>query len=243
MNTAPEHSAAGRPARAAVGPGGSAHSRFRTRALLACVVVAGPLWVSVSLVQAATREGFDLTRHPMSALGNGDLGWLQTTNFVCAGLLTLAGSVGLRRVLRGGFGGTWVPLTVALNGLGMVCAGVFVMDPADGFPVGTAEGTPESLTASSLGHMAAGTVALIALIVACYALGRRYGRAGDRTRAAVSFAAGTALLLGNGWAVTGGPAGSLTLAVGAIAAMLWISAVSAGFLRDAWTVGPAPDTL
>ena len=34
----------------------------------------------VSLTQAATRAGFDLTRHPLSALSNGDLGWLQITN-------------------------------------------------------------------------------------------------------------------------------------------------------------------
>ena len=224
MAIAPEHTD--------TNPGSGSRTRFRTRALLTCAAVSGPLWASVSLVQAASREGFDLTRHPLSALSNGDLGWLQITNFVVVGLLTLAGAVGLRRVMRGGFGGTWVPRTVALNGLGMVLAGVFVMGPADGFPLGTPEGMPETLTAASIGHMAAGTIAFTALIVACYALGRRYRRAGDRVRSAVSFTAGTALLLGNGWAMTGGPAGSLTLAVGAISAMLWVSAVAAGFLRD-----------
>lgn len=223
MTTAPKHTA---PKHTGATPGSG------TRALLACAAVSGPLWASVSLAQAATREGFDLTRHPLSALSNGELGWLQITNFVFAGLLTLAGSVGLRRVMLEGFGGTWVPRAVALNGLGMVGAGVFVMGPADGFPVGTPEGVPETITASSIGHMAAGTLAFTALIVACYALGRRYNRAGDRARAAVSFAAGSALLLGNGWAMTGGPAGSLTLAVGAVGAMLWISAVCAGYLRN-----------
>jgi hypothetical protein len=34
-----------------------------TRSLLTCAAVAAPLWVVVSLAQAATREGFDLTRH------------------------------------------------------------------------------------------------------------------------------------------------------------------------------------
>lgn len=43
--------------------------------------------------------------------------------------------------------------------------------------------------------------------------------------------AGTALLLGNGWVMTGGTAGSLTLAVGAHTAMLWVSSVSARLLR------------
>ena len=34
-------------------------------------VVAGPLWVTVSVAQAATRDGFDITRHPLSLLSTG----------------------------------------------------------------------------------------------------------------------------------------------------------------------------
>jgi hypothetical protein len=62
-----------------------------TRWLLAGGALAAPLWVGASLAQVATREGFDLTRHPLSALSNGELGWLQITNFVVAGVLLLAG--------------------------------------------------------------------------------------------------------------------------------------------------------
>jgi hypothetical protein len=39
-----------------------------TRALLACGVVAGPLFVAVALLQVLTRQGFDLTRHRISLL-------------------------------------------------------------------------------------------------------------------------------------------------------------------------------
>jgi hypothetical protein len=53
--------------------------------LLTCAVAAAPLWAVVSLAQAATREGFDLTHHPLSALSNGSLGWLQISNFLVAG--------------------------------------------------------------------------------------------------------------------------------------------------------------
>src|SRR5437763_376443 len=75
----------------------SATSRtVSTRVLLGCAAVAAPLWATVSLLQAATREGFDLTRHPLSALSNGSLGWLQITNFLVAGLLTIIGAAGLR---------------------------------------------------------------------------------------------------------------------------------------------------
>jgi hypothetical protein len=203
-----------------------------TRSLLTCAAVAAPLWAVVSLAQAATREGFDLTRHPLSALSNGSLGWLQITNFLIAGVLTIAGAAGLRRALHGAPGGTWAPRLVLVYGIGMIAAGIFVMDPADGFPAGTPYGMPETLTWHSYGHMAAGSVAFTALIAACYVLGRHFSRAGNRGHAIASRVAGTALLIGDGWAMSGGKAGSLTLAIGAITAMLWISTVAAHHRRS-----------
>jgi hypothetical protein len=202
-----------------------------TRALLSCAIVAGPLWAVVSLAQAITRAGFDLTRHPLSALSNGSLGWLQIVNFLVAGVLTVAGAVGLRQAMHGAPAARWAPRLVGANGIGMFAAGVFVMDPADGFPAGTPAGMPESLTWHSYGHMAAGSVAFVALIAACYVLGRHFSRAGNRCHAVASRIAATALLVGNGWAMSGGRAGSLTLAIGAITAMLWISAVAARYHR------------
>ncbi|WP_066373283.1 DUF998 domain-containing protein [Herbidospora mongoliensis] len=197
-----------------------------TRTLLVCAAVVGPLWSAVSLTQAATREGFDLTRHPLSLLSTGSLGWLQIGNFVVAGLLILAGAAGFRRVLDS----AWVPRLVAASGAGMIAAGVFTMDPGDGFPVGTPAG-PGTLGLSGIGHMAAGSITFFALIATCYVLGRHFSRAGDRRAAVASRVAGTALLAGDLWAMSGGKAGSLTLAVGAISAMLWVSWVAARHLR------------
>ncbi|MFL1378879.1 DUF998 domain-containing protein [Nocardiopsis protaetiae] len=225
--TAAPHPTAARAASAAR----TAATRPGTRPLLLSAAVAGPLWSALSLAQALGREGFDLTRHPLSALSNGDLGWLQIANFVVAGLLTVAGAVGLRRALAGTPGGVWTPRLVAAYGVGMVAAGVFVMEPADGFPVGTPAGMPAALGWTSFAHMAAGSLSFAALIAACYVLARHFARTGDRTRAALSVAAGTALLLGDGWAMTGGALGSLTLAAGAITAMLWVSAVAVRLLR------------
>jgi hypothetical protein len=192
-----------------------------TPSRLTCLAVAGPLWTAVSLAQAAGREGFDLTRHPLSALSTGSLGWLQIVNFVIAGVLTVIGATGLRQALTS----RWAPRLVLTAGFGQIAAGLLPMDPGGGFPAGA----PDTTTMSwhSIGHMIAGSVTFIALIAACYVLGRHFTRASQHRDAALSYLAGTALLLGNGWAMTGGPAGSLTLAAGAIAAMLWISAVAA----------------
>jgi hypothetical protein len=198
-----------------------------TRSLLVCGIVSAPLWAAVSLIQAATREGYDLTRHPLSVLSNGPLGWIQTTNFLVCGILTVAGAVGLRRSLAS----TWAPRLIALEGAGMFAAGVFRMDPADGFPSGTPAGMPTTMTWHSILHMVSGSIAFTALIAACFVLGRHFSRAVARSHATASRLAGTVLLLGDGWAMTGGKAGSLTLAVGVITAMIWVSAVAAEQIR------------
>ena len=101
-----------------------------TKSLLGYGVIAGPLYVSVSLAQALTRQGFDLSRHEWSLLSNGSLGWIQITNFVVTGLMTVAFAIGVRRVLPAGRGATWAPRLIATYGVGMISAGVFRADPA-----------------------------------------------------------------------------------------------------------------
>ncbi|WIM95181.1 DUF998 domain-containing protein [Actinoplanes oblitus] len=193
-----------------------------TRAMLGALAVAGPLWAAVSLTQAATRDGFDLTRHPLSLLSTGALGWLQITNFVLAGILLLIGATGLRRTITS----RWAPRLVRISGAGMLAAGVLVMDPADGYPIGTPAGMPATMSWHSIGHMAAGSVTFIALIAACYVLARHFRAAGAGGTAVAGAIAGTALLAGDTWAMTGSPAGSATLAVGAITAMCFLTAAA-----------------
>src|SRR5688572_25237728 len=78
-----------------------------TRALLAGGVIAGPLYLTVGLAQALTRPGFDLSRHALSLLSNGDLGWIHVTNLIVSGLLVIGAAVGLRRSLTAGRARTW----------------------------------------------------------------------------------------------------------------------------------------
>ncbi|MEV4461569.1 DUF998 domain-containing protein, partial [Microbispora sp. NPDC049633] len=74
-----------------------------TRSLLGYGVIAGPIYVGVSLTEALTRDGFDLTRHAWSLLANGDLGWIHITNLVLAGAMTIAFAAGLRRAAGRGW--------------------------------------------------------------------------------------------------------------------------------------------
>ena len=100
------------------------------RNLLFCGIVAGPLFIAASLIQAFTRTGFDLARHPISLLGLGSLGWVQIANFVVCGVLYVLGAIGLRAALRPSI---WGPLFIGITGVGLIIAGVFTTDPGAGF--------------------------------------------------------------------------------------------------------------
>jgi hypothetical protein len=146
----------------------------QTIRLLACGVVAGPLFLAAWLLQAFTREGFDPSRHPLSLLSLGELGWIQIANFVVTGLLYVACAVGMWRVLHSGPGGTWGPLLVGGFGIGLVLAGIFTTDPGAGFPPGAPAGAPEQLSWHGVLHEVGFVVAVVSWTAACCVLVRRF---------------------------------------------------------------------
>ena len=152
----------------------------RTRRLLAGGAAAGPLFIAVAGIQAATRTGFDAAKHPLSLLSVGDLGWIQITNFVLTGLLFLAGAVGLRRVLSPGPASVWGPRLIGAFGAALIAGGVFVADPGLGFPPGTPGGVPDEMSWHAMVHAAAPVIGFLALSLACFVFARRSLRVGER---------------------------------------------------------------
>lgn len=146
----------------------------QTTRLLACGIVAGPLFLAVWLFQALTRDGFDPGRHPLSLLSLGELGWIQIANFVVTGLLYVACAVGMWRVLHPGRSGTWGPLLVGGFGFGLILAGVFTTDPGAGFPPGAPTGAPEQLSWHGVLHTVGFVVAVVSWTAACFVLVRRF---------------------------------------------------------------------
>lgn len=128
------------------------HAAQTRSRLLMCGLVAGPFFLLTSVILALTREGFDITKHPLSFLGVSDWGWLQMANFIIAGLLVLALAVGVRRSLKDQKGRIVGPLLLGGLGVGLLLAGAFPPDPGFGFPLGTPEGDPENLTYRSALH-------------------------------------------------------------------------------------------
>ncbi len=206
-----------------------------TRSLLGYGVVAGPLYVAVILVQTFIRPGFDLFRDDASLLSNGGLGWIQIANFVATGLCVVACGVGLARAMDSGRGSTWAPRLVAVYGIGLIAAGLFVADPMNGFPPGTAAGRPESISAHGILHIISAAVGFFAFIAACLLLARRF--AGERRRAMAFFSGvtGVTFLAAFAGVASGSDSPVVVIAfeVALIIAWTWLAAVSLHFYREA----------
>jgi hypothetical membrane protein len=148
-----------------------------TKLLLACGVIAGPLFVAVFLAAGATRPGYNPVTMAVSRLALGELGWLQTLNFLICGSLLIAFGVGLWRTavdhqIRSKLG----PSLIGLVGIGLIAAGVF--------PIG------DRL------HVLASMVVLVGMPVTCFAFATSLRRHGSRGWVVYSLATGILLAAG-----------------------------------------------
>lgn len=191
-----------------------------TRFLLRCGIAAGPIYIAVGLSQILFRQGFDVRRHALSLLSNGDQGWIQIGNFLVSGVLVLAGGIGVRRLLRGGKAGTWGPALLALYGIGLVGAGIFSADPGRGFPPGTPDAT--AMTSSGVLHFVFGGIGFYALIAACFVFARRFAAEGPQGWALYSIVTGAAFLAAFAGIASGSTAVLVMLTFYMAVAWIWI---------------------
>lgn len=202
-----------------------------TKALLTCGSIAGPIYILIGLLQIFIREGFDPTRHDLSLMSIGDLGWIQITNFIVTGVLTILCAVGMRRVLRGERAGTWGPLFLGLYGLGLIGAGIFIADPMNGFPVGTVATTV--ISSHGLMHLVSGSIGFFGLIAACFVFARRFNFLKQRGWANYSIATGIIFSMAFVGIATGSQQGgailvfvTLAFTVAVILGWAWISMIA-----------------
>jgi heme A synthase len=177
-------------------------------------IIAGPLYVLVSLIEVVSRDGFDPRRHAWSQLANGDFGWIHSTTLIVSGLLVMLGALGWRRALRSR---AWIFLSG--YGLGMVVAGLFPADAGNGFPPGSP--ATSQISASGLVHFGAGAVGFCCLVVACFLVARRLLPRFSRLTGVVFGLGFLALVAGAGqaWSL-------VTFTAAVILASAWITTVS-----------------
>ena len=176
-----------------------------TKSLLGYGVLAGVVFETSILVQALTRYGFRIAHDDASLLSNGPLGWIQVTTFLLAGAMTIAAAVGMRRAMAS----RWAPRLIAIYGAGLVGAGIFSADPADGFGPGAPLGKAAHVSWHGAGHLIAGSIGFAGLIAACFVVARYFSRRGRRGLALYSRITGVAF----GMAFAGIATGSSSSAV------------------------------
>lgn len=164
------------------------------RSLLLFGVLVGPFYLAVGLAQAFVRDGFDLGRHSLSVLANGPGGWVQTANFALSGLMVVAAAIGIGRALRpqSRVSG-WI---LGCFGLSMLVAALFPADPVDGFPPGTPEGYPTTVSTPGMIHFVAGAGGFLALAIGCLAVAVAFWRRREPWMARLSLLAGLAVVAG-----------------------------------------------
>jgi hypothetical protein len=192
----------------------------RVRQALVAGAVAGPLYVCVGTLEAVLRRGFDIRVHSLSLLANGSTGWIHSTMMVTTGLLTVIGALGLGAVQRASRSYAMI-IGMVVYGLGIAAAGLLRADPAEGFPLGTPAGPSAVVTASGIGHLVAGGIAFLGLIVACLACARRAAHAGDRAWAACSAAIGVYYLVAFAGIASGAGNPAINIAFTVAVALGW----------------------
>jgi hypothetical protein len=191
--------------------------------------------VAVVVIQMIIRPGFDVSRHAVSVLSLGDLGWLQITNFIVSGALVIAGAIGMRRALHTGKAGTWGPILIGLYGLGLIAAGIFTADPMNGFPPGTPD-APGRMSGHGMGHFISAGVAFLSVIVASsIVFARRFAGLEQSGWVAYSIATGAFFFVAwMGLVATGSGVGwiSVLFALAVAFAWAWITVVAASLRRS-----------
>jgi hypothetical protein len=210
----------------------------KTKTLLVCGAIAGPLFTIAWLVEGATRADYNVLRHPVSSLALGEYGWTQVANFIVAGLLTLAFAVGLWRAPRPRGGSTWGPLLIGAYAIGLLGAGIFVTDPVSGYPPGTPDQLIEYSSVQAALHDLFSVPTFVGLPIACFVFARRFTLWGERGWAIYSAVTGVVFLVGfvlasagfaqaEGLVDFGGLFQRITITVG----WLWLTLLAVDLLR------------
>ena len=203
-----------------------------SRLLLACGAIAPLLNMVVILILGAIRPGYNAWIVPDSNLELGDGGWIQITNYIVTGALLLAFAIGMRLLLRTGRGSTWGPILLGNYGLTFIGIGIFVTDPALGYPPGASS----ALTIHGAIHILFGLLQFTSLIAACFVLARR--DAALEGRGWFWYSGATGLLVAASYVafvltaklLDGGPTG-LIERIGIIGGGIWIALLAIRLMR------------
>ncbi|MFE6735462.1 DUF998 domain-containing protein [Microbacterium sp. NPDC057650] len=198
-----------------------------TRSMLGWGVVAGPFYLIFGLILALTRPGFALNRDALSMLLLGNLGWLQATNLVLAGLMTLVAAVGMLRTPA------WprtAAVLVAVYGVCLFMSAVFPPDATADFPPGAGGGV---FTISGMLHLVFGGIGFLSLGAAAFVAASWLARNTTAQAALWSRIAGAVIIVAfvAGGALARSPFGVGLLWLAVLAGWAWLALASVAAYR------------
>lgn len=194
-----------------------------------CGVLAGPFFIAVFLIEGALRPDYQPLRQPVSALAIGPRGWIQRLNFLVTGSLALAYAPGLHAVLVAYGTSWWPPVLVAIFGLGLIGAGIFVTDVT-----GLEWPSRAQRTRNGILHDQASFAVFVALVAASFTLARLFAGARDYGWATYSYISGLAVVvffvlagLGFAFKLNLNGVGGFMQRLSIVAGWVWLSLVPA----------------
>ena len=197
-----------------------------------CGVLIGPFFSIVFLVEGMLRPGYQPLRQPVSALAIGSRGWIQRANFFITGFLALAYVPGLHAALATYGNPWWPPVLVAVFGLGLIAAGIFVTDIT-----GLVWPSRAQRTRSGILHDQASGPVFAALIAASFIFANLFAGRGDYGWAVYSTISGVAVVvffalagLGFAFKLNLNRVGGLMQRLSIIAGWMWLSLVAVHLL-------------
>jgi hypothetical protein len=171
-------------------------------------------------------------RQPVSALAMGPRGWIQRANFLITGFLALAYVPGLHSALTAYGNPWWPPILIAVFGMGLIGAGIFVTDIT-----GLEWPSRAQRTRSGILHDQASGPVFVALIVVSFIFASLFAGIGDSWWAVYSIISGAAVavffvLAGLGFAfkLNLNRVGGLMQRLSIIAGWMWLSLVAVHLL-------------
>lgn len=113
-------------------------------------------FIATFLIEGATRPGYNSVQDAVSTLSLSDAGIVDIVSLVVIGVLLIAMSFAIGWAWAPDMRFSWESVVIALVGVGFMCAGIFVTDPAQGYPPGTPNGPAASTTLHGTLHFALG---------------------------------------------------------------------------------------
>lgn len=210
---------------------------MKSKWLLVCGVVAGPLFIVTFIIDGLLRPGYHPLRDSVSALALGTYAWIQVTNFEVTGLLILGFAIGLRQQFSLLPGISWKMALFIILAITIMGAGIFKTDARHAYLLGLYLLPIEHSLHGTL-HIVFAVSGFLILSVECFGFARQFRRERNILWCLYSLASGVAILvfllltdiaLGHVRVLTAYY--GLFERVSIIAGLGWLSLLSANLLR------------